>query len=369
MGGNGDGISARRFGFAALRGDDGAINAVAFYLGGDLVHHRHRFDGELAGSAFRRQHHRIGAFVDGGRHIADLGACRDRRGDHRFQHLRRHHHRLAEAARQAVHAFLQARHFFDRHFDAKIAARHHDRIGGLDDLFQPRDCLRLFDLGEHQRAAARDLLHFRHIVCPLHERDSDPIDPSAQRRIEIGAILLGHGRDRNFRIGQADTLAVRQAAGGFRLQHRAIVLRFDHLQAHLAVVDQNRITGLQSPQDFRMRQIHARCIAHRLLAVEDDAIALFKRHAAVLELAATQFWPLQIDENANRSAMLFFDGTNGGDALAHALMAGVAHVDAKHVGAGEKQPFDYGRILRGRSKRGENLDAAVPSHPMIRSLV
>ena len=76
----------------------------------------------------RRQHDRIGAVIDGGRHVGGLRARRRRRLDHRFQHLRRDDHRLAGHAAGTDQLFLRARHVLGREFDAEIAARHHHRI-------------------------------------------------------------------------------------------------------------------------------------------------------------------------------------------------------------------------------------------------
>ena len=45
---------------------------------------------------------------------------------------------LPARAADARHLLLHAGHFFQRHFDAEVAARHHQRVGELDDLVEPR---------------------------------------------------------------------------------------------------------------------------------------------------------------------------------------------------------------------------------------
>ena len=50
------------------------------------------------------------------------------------------------------------------------------------------------------------------------------------------------------------------------------------------------------------------------------------------------------------------------DQLAHAVVRGVAHVDAEHVGAGLEQPRDHRRHSGGRTEGGDDLGAAQPSH-------
>ena len=80
--------------------DSRLVRRIALNADRDAVHHLHRFARILTRCAFRRQHHRVGAVVDGGRDVADLGASRGRRRHHRFEHLGRDHHRLAELARR-----------------------------------------------------------------------------------------------------------------------------------------------------------------------------------------------------------------------------------------------------------------------------
>ena len=195
---SGDGVGAGRLRRRLLRADDGAVGRIVLDLLGDAVHHRHRLDRILPGGQFRRQHHRVGALEDGGRDVGDLGARRHRRSDHRFQHLGRDHHRLAGRARGARHLLLDAGHLFERHFDAEIAARHHQRVGELDDLVEPLHRLRLLDLGHHGGAAARDLLGLGDVLGPLHEGQRDPVDAGVERRLEIGAVLVGERGEREW---------------------------------------------------------------------------------------------------------------------------------------------------------------------------
>ena len=213
--------------------------------------------GNLPAAEFRRQHDGVGAFVDGGGDVGDFGAGRHRRLDHRFQHLGRDHHRLAGAARHARHLLLQARHALQRQFDAEIAARHHQRVGGLDDVGEAVDRLRLLDLGHHRGAAADHLLGFEHVVGALHEGQRDPVDAGDQRRLEVGAVLRRHRRDRQVGVGQADALAVGHLAADHDARHRVLFEVSSRDQPHLAVVEQQRMARPQRRQDLRMREMDA----------------------------------------------------------------------------------------------------------------
>ena len=156
-GGGRDGVGAGRLRLGALGAQDLQVVRVALHLGGDAVHRGDRLDRVGAGRRLRRQHDRVGALEDGGGDVGDLGAGRHRRGDHRFQHLGRDDHRLAGAAGGAGDLLLDAGHALERHLDAEVAARDHQRVGLFDDRGEALDRLRLLDLGEHAGAAAGDL--------------------------------------------------------------------------------------------------------------------------------------------------------------------------------------------------------------------
>ena len=76
-----------------------------------------------------------------------------------------------------------------------------------------RDRLRLLDLRHHQRAIAGDFLDLDDVLGALHEGQRDPVDVLLERGGEIGAVLLGHRRSRDRRVGQADALLVGNAPG------------------------------------------------------------------------------------------------------------------------------------------------------------
>ena len=274
--GVGDGVGAGRLRLGALRVDDVAIERVAFHFLGDAVHGRHRFHRIFAGRRFRRQHHRVGALVDGGGDVGDFRARRHRRIDHRFQHLRGDDHRLAGLAAGPRHLLLHGRHFLQRHFHAEIAARHHQRVGKLQDLGKPLDRLRLFDLGHHRGAAARDLLGFRDVLRPLDEGQRHPVDAGGERGFEIGAVLLVQRGKRNGGVGQADALAVGQPPADLDARGDALRLGGGNGEAHLAVVDQQRAAGRHRAEDFRMRQISARRVARRRIAIEHETCRLWR---------------------------------------------------------------------------------------------
>ena len=83
-------------------------------------------------------------------------------------------------------------HLLGRHLDAEIAARHHERVGEVDDLLEPLDRGRLLQLG-HDRPARRRGAHLVHVLRPLHEGERDPVGPELEGEGEVGAVLVGQG--------------------------------------------------------------------------------------------------------------------------------------------------------------------------------
>src|ERR1700761_4929539 len=111
-----------------------------------------------------------------------------------------------------------------------------------------------------------------------------------------------------------------------------------------------------------MRQHHARAVARCFVGIECEVLAVLQLHRAFGERAEPQFRALQIDQDADRTAIARLDVADGFHQLAHLVVRRVAHVDAEHVGAGFEQPPYHGAVGGSRAKRCEDLDAAKPSH-------
>ena len=126
----------------------------------------------------------------------------------------------------------------------------------LDDLVEPGHRLRLLDLRHHGGAAAGDLLRLGDVLGPLHERQRHPVDAGVERGFEVGAVLRRQRRDRDRGVGQAHALAVRQLAGDLDARRRCGSLSASSDgEPQLAVVEQQRVPGLERGEDFRMRQV------------------------------------------------------------------------------------------------------------------
>ncbi len=192
--------------------------------------------------------------------------------------MRGHDHRLARDAAGPRHLLLHRRHFLQWHLHTEIAACNHQRVGKIDDFREPLHGLRLLDLGHHSRASPGDFFCLRNILRPLDERQRYPVDAGFKRSIEIRTIFLGERRERNGRVRQAHTLSVGQLAADDDSGGNALWFGLGHGKLDLAVINQKRMSWLDGGEDFRMRQICARCITRRGVGIEHEGVAAFHDH-------------------------------------------------------------------------------------------
>ena len=230
-----------------LRIDQVAIQRIAFHFVDDAVHHRYRLHRIGAAGGLRRQHHGIGAIVDSAGHIGCLSPGRRWRGYHRFEHLRGDNARFAVLTTNPQNALLRARDALRWQLDAKIAARYHDRIRQSHNFFQLIECLRLFQLGHQAGTAADQFTRLQQIFRTLHEGQGHPVDTQCQGKRQIAPVLFSQHRNRQHRIGHVDALAIRQWAAGDHARANPLSVAGQHLQAQLAVIQQQ---GLADRNDF-----------------------------------------------------------------------------------------------------------------------
>jgi hypothetical protein len=134
------------------------------------------------------------------------------------------------------------------------------------------------------------------------------------------------------------------------------------MQPHSAIIDEDSVAWLQGTHNFGMREPHAVLIPRRGIRVEYEFGTLGELDRPALEFANARFGTLKIEKNANWAAAFLLERPDHCDLPAHLIMRGVAHVDAKEIGASMKQRRYHCWICGRRSKRRNDLAPAQPPH-------
>ena len=155
----------------------------------------HRLDGIFSDGGFGREHHRVGAVVDGIGDIAHFGARGGWIADHGLEHLSGGDNEPAFPAGAADDGFLDPRHLFERHFDAEIAAGNHDAISHTENWLDVLPPFGLFDLGHNGNGPpAQTIAELLHVVGGANEGERDHVHAGGEGKVKIGEILLGEAR-------------------------------------------------------------------------------------------------------------------------------------------------------------------------------
>ena len=115
---------------------------------GDTGHHAHGLQRILAAGGFRGEHHRVGAVEDRVGDVVHFGAGGRGFQDHGFEHLRRRDHEFSPKTGVLDDGLLRAGNAGQSQLHPQIAARHHDSVGGVDDVVQIIQRLRLLAFGD-----------------------------------------------------------------------------------------------------------------------------------------------------------------------------------------------------------------------------
>ena len=172
-----DGVGRGVFRRAALGFDDGVIERIVFHRAwrcgpssAPLPPDRRRW---------RDSADSITASAPSNTAVAtsrDFGAGRHGRGDHGFQHLGRHHHRLAGLAGGAGDLLLQARHPLPAAFprpDRRAPPSARRPVPGCRPA--TASALGFSILASTPARPCHDLLQFGHVFGPLHKAQRDPV--------------------------------------------------------------------------------------------------------------------------------------------------------------------------------------------------
>src|SRR5439155_7497130 len=129
-------------------------------------------------------------------------------------------------------------------------------------------------------------------------------------------------------VRQAHALTIGKLTANHDACNNVFGIDFGDGELDLAVVDQQCMAGLDRGEKFRMWQVSAGCIARRWISIKSEAVTVLHGDSATCECAETKFWALQIDEHTDRPPGVALHSADHADQLAHALVTGVAHVDA-----------------------------------------
>src|SRR5690606_18934366 len=198
--------------------------------------------------------------------------------------------------------------------------------------------LRLFQLGHQRGTIAHQFTRFDQIFRTLDERQRHPFHTEVQRELEVLAVFLGQNRDRQHGVWNVDTLAVGQRATGHDARAQAaLVVGIDDLQAQLAIVQQQRLTGLDSLEQFGVRQADALYRAGRGVAIERELGARYQHDLAFGKRPDAQLGALQVCQDGNRAAyhaLYFADGFVTNSVV---FLSAVAEIEAEHIGPSLEQ--------------------------------
>ena len=317
----------------------------------------HRLDDEyriVTNGGLAGQHHGRGAVEHGVGDVGDLGAGRLRSGRHRLEHLRRGDDWLAGGNGRRNDLLLQRRKTGQRALEAEVATGNHDRVAVFEDRIEVVDCGLGFDLGDEHRTMWWLLAVQRtHVTAGLHKRDGDQIDISSDDGIEVLEVFRGRRRCRQAARWHVDTGATSLHAATF--DRRGCVLRTDlgHDERCGAVAHVETVADFEALRNVididvdlgRARLLLAGANLHSAVRHELDG----RVTEGGADLGAGE-----VDEDADRIAVVLGDLTDRLDTLEHALDRVVRRTEAEHVHAGRDQAIeDLGRVRRRADRRND----------------
>ena len=251
------------------------------------------------------------------------------------------------AARQArVSRFWIGGTEVHRQLDPEVAAGDHDAVRGLEDLGEGVDRRRLLDLGEDRGAAVGELARLEDVGrraarrrAPASRRRGSQANSRSLRSLgdsaASGSTTSGTLTPLRLEISPPTTTSVTACSGEHSM----------HLQADLAVVDEEGRAGLRAPR--RSPDAAGRPGSRRRRPGRGRSGSARPRSSITgpaAKVPHAQLRPLQVGEDADRPPDLGLDLANQRVPPGDVVVGAVAHVEAEDVGPGDEQ-------ARGSSRR------------------
>ena len=280
-------------------------------------------------------------------------------GDHRVEHLGGGDRGAGQAPGDTQQLLLDDRDVLDRQLDTQVAAGHHDRVSGADDLLGVVDSLRLLDLGHQgQPRVAPDGLD---ILGAAHEGQRHDVDADRLAEAEHVQVLLGHRHQAARVAGDVQALARGDRAADLDDGVDLALAAADLLDAEAdrAVGEIDDVVGIHALRQAGPRDRHPPAVAGiGGAAGEQEPLAGLELDPVLGERADAQLGPGQVLEDRHGA-------TDGRRRRAYTrcvlgvhLAVAVREVQAGDVEPGRHHPRERFRVAGGGADGGNDLRAA-----------
>ena len=294
--------------------------------------------------------------------------------DHRLQHLGRDDHRDLRAAGLTDDLLLDVRHVLDRHVDAEVAARDHDRVHLAQDARKVVDDLVALELGDDRQVGAlltQERTHLVDVGGRAHERHGDVIDTLAEPEAQVLAILRRQARHRQGDARQREPLVVADAPADHHttadlVRRRRLDAELDHPVVHPDLVagpQVSEVLGMRDRGPLGGALDRARREREGPAGLEVDAGA-----AAGAERPEPDLRTLQILKDRDRSAPARLTLADPPHDVGVLVMGAVREIEPRHVEAGRHQAIELVAAATRGTDRADDLGPPHRQEPVISGL-
>ena len=258
---------------------------------------------------------------------------------------------------------MQRRHGGVAHFDRQIAARDHDAVAGLEDVFQVRNGLGPLDLGNQPRLVpvfggrhvAQLARHF-HVGGIFRKAHGHIVGLETHGGLDVVHVLAGQRRRSQPAALLVDALVVGQLAAELDRRVDLLAAHRLHGQHDQAVVEQQQVAGLDVTRQLLVIEPHAMDVAgFGAGGVQHERHAGLQHDLAFGELAHADLGALQVGHDGHLAAGALRGLAHQTGAVDMVLRLAVAEVQAHDIHACADHGLQQGRITGSRTEGGNDF--------------
>ena len=203
------------------------------------------------------------------------------------------------------------------------------------------------------------LAYCQHVAGLPHEGGGNKIEVLLHGELDVGAVLVGEGRQADVDAGDVDALVGGQLAAVFHGAVNAALLNFVHPQGHQAVVNENFLAGGHLLVEIRVCNGHLPLIAGGVGGRQGELVPLVELNGLGLEGFDPDFGPLGVQNGGHRTAHAVPYGFQAVQRSQMGLVGAVGKIEPGRVHTGADQGADHVHIVH---RRAQGADDFCSSH-------